>query len=262
MKPGLQTAAVELTDVTVRYQVPSEPLATLKEHIIRRLERRPMRFRQFQALQGLSLRINSGEALGVIGRNGAGKSTLLKVVARVLLPTRGRVQLRGSVAPLIELGAGFHPELTGRENIYLNGAMLGFSRADMAQKLESIIEFAELPSFIDAPLRTYSSGMVVRLGFAVASDVDPDILLIDEVLAVGDEAFQQKCLARMDHFRQTGTTILFVSHSLEAIRRLCDRVIWIDSGRIRQSGSAGEVVEAYHAHIAEGTQLASITGPA
>ncbi len=245
MESGSDTAAVELTDVTVKYQVPSEPVATLKEQIIRRLQRRPVKFHEFWALHGFNLRVNKGEALGVVGRNGAGKSTLLKVVARVLLPTRGRVQLRGSVAPLIELGAGFHPELTGRENIYLNGAMLGFSRADMAQKLESIIEFAELPTFIDAPLRTYSSGMILRLGFAVASDVDPDILLIDEVLAVGDEAFQQKCLARMDHFRQIGTTILFVSHSLEAIRRLCDRVIWIDGGRIHASGDVGDITRAY-----------------
>ena len=250
MESEPESVAVELTDVTVRYQVPSEPVATLKERVIRRLQRRPIGFRQFLALEGFNMRIDRGEALGVIGRNGAGKSTLLKVVARVLLPTDGRVQVRGSVAPLIELGAGFHPELTGRENVFLNGAMLGFSHANMAQKLESIIEFAELSSFIDAPLRTYSSGMVLRLGFAVASNAEPEILLIDEVLAVGDEAFKQKCMDRMDRFRKVGTTILFVSHSLDAIRRLSDRVIWIEGGRIHASGDVENITQAYAESVA------------
>jgi len=197
------------------------------------------------ALKDVSFEVKRGEVVGIIGRNGAGKSTLLKVVSRILRPTAGQVWVRGSVAPLIELGAGFHPELTGRENVYLNGAMLGFSQAEMQARFEGIVEFAELWDFIDAPLRTYSSGMMTRLGFAVASDVDPDILIIDEVLSVGDEAFQQKCLARMRSFRAKETTILFVSHGLDAVERLCDRAIWIDQGGVRHSGGVRETAEAY-----------------
>jgi len=251
MDPIRKNLSVQLTDVSVRYRVPTEPITTLKEHAIRLLQGRRVAYREFWALQDVDLSVRRGESLGIIGRNGAGKSTLLKVIARVIRPTRGRVWVQGHVAPLIELGTGFHPELTGRENIFLNGAMLGFSRAQMERKIDNIVEFAELAYFIDAPLRTYSSGMIMRLGFAIASDIDPDILIIDEILAVGDEAFQRKCHARIQSFRDRGTTILFVSHALGAIQALCDRVIWIAEGRIRQSGPAESVVEAYRTHFAD-----------
>jgi ABC-type polysaccharide/polyol phosphate transport system ATPase subunit len=237
--------AIHLQDVTVRYQVPTEPVSTLKEHVIRLLQGRRIDYREFLALDEVDLEVRRGEALGIIGRNGAGKSTLLKVVSRILRPTSGRVWARGRISPLIELGAGFHPELTGRENVYLNGAMLGFSQAEMEARFERIVEYAELWDFIDAPLRTYSSGMMTRLGFAVASDVDPDILIIDEVLAVGDEPFQQKCLARMQSFRERDTTILFVSHALDAVQRICDRALWVEHGRIQFDGPAQETVAAY-----------------
>ena len=257
MEQPNENQAVHLWNVSVRYRIPTEPISTLKEHVIRILQGRKVGYRELWALRDLDLEVPRGQALGMIGRNGAGKSTLLKVIARVLRPTKGRVLVRGNVAPLIELGAGFHPELTGRENLYLNGAMFGFSRAQMEHKFDRIVEFAELASFIDAPLRTYSSGMVVRLGFAIASDVDPDILIIDEVLAVGDEAYQQKCLARMERFRAKGTTILFVSHSLESIRSICDRAIWIDEGRVRWSGPVDEVARAYRETVAHGHPLSA-----
>jgi len=241
--------AIHLSGVSVRYRVPMEPIATLKEHAIRLIQGRRVGYREFWALHNAGLEVRRGESLGIIGRNGAGKSTLLKVIARVLHPTQGRVLVWGNVAPLIELGAGFHPELTGRENVFLNGAMLGFSRVQMEEKFERIVEFAELPAFIDAPLRTYSSGMIMRLGFAIATEVDPDILIIDEVLSVGDEAFQEKCMARMRQFRERGTTILFVSHSLPSVANLCDRAIWIDSGYIKHSGATDDVIHAYRASV-------------
>jgi ABC-2 type transport system ATP-binding protein/lipopolysaccharide transport system ATP-binding protein len=250
MYSSSNNTVISLTGVSVRYRVPTEQIATLKEYVIRMLRGRRIEYRAFWALEGLDLDIRRGESLGIIGRNGAGKSTLLKVIARVLRPTRGRVWVRGNVAPLIELGAGFHPELTGRENVFLNGAMLGFSQAQMEERFERIVAFAELGSFIDAALRSYSSGMVMRLGFAVATEVDPDILIIDEVLAVGDESFKEKCLARMSEFRAKGTTILFVSHALDSVRAICDRAIWIEGGRLGRSGGVEDVIEAYRTHLA------------
>lgn len=241
--------SVCLEGVSVRYRIPTEPVSTLKEHAIRLAQGRRVVYRDFWALQNMSLELHRGESLGIVGRNGAGKSTLLKVVARVLRPTIGRVWVQGQLSPLIELGAGFHPELTGRENVYLNGAMLGFSHAEMTEKFDHIVEFAGLWDFIDAPLRTYSSGMMMRLGFSIASDVEPDILIIDEILAVGDESFRSKCLTRMESFRKSGTTILFVSHSLDAIRNTCSRAIWIEDGRMQRDGSAHEVTAAYWEHI-------------
>lgn len=237
--------AIGLARVSVCYHMPSERISTLKEQIIRRITRRQVKYQDFWALNNINLKIYRGERVALIGRNGAGKSTLLKVIARVQRPTTGRVWVRGNVAPLIELGAGFHPELTGRENIFLNGAMLGFSRVQMEKKLDSIIEFSELGPFIDAPLRTYSSGMTARLGFAVAADADPDVLIIDEALAVGDEAFQKKCVERMYSFRDRGVTILFVTHALDTVHELCDRAIWIDEGQVRFSGETRQVVEMY-----------------
>jgi ABC-2 type transport system ATP-binding protein len=248
---------VQLSGVSVQYWVPTEPISTLKEHVIRRVQGRKLVYRELLALDGVDIVLRRGESLGVIGRNGAGKSTLLKVVARVLRPTRGRVWIRGRVAPLIQLGAGFHPELTGRENIFLNGAILGFSQKEMERRFDSIVDFSELAAFIDAPLRTYSSGMVARLGFSIASDAAPDILIIDEVLEVGDEAFQKKCQERMEKFRRQGTGILFVSHSMDDVQRVCERAIWIDGGRIIASGPSAEVV---HSYLAQVTPSAAIPG--
>lgn len=254
--------SVALDQVSVRYRVPHERFATLKEHTIRWVQRR-VRYDVFWALSDLQLQVTRGEVLGIIGANGAGKSTLLKVIARVLRPTRGQVWVRGRVAPLLEFGAGFHPELTGRENVFLNGAMLGFSHREMLAKFDRIVDFAEMRDFIDAPLRTYSSGMIARLGFAVASDVDPDILIIDEVFSVGDAAFQKKSAERIQGFRAAGATILLVSHNMDAIRRMCDRAIWLDHGRMASSGTPEEVVYQYLSRDmrVESGRLASAVAP-
>lgn len=259
---GRDAIAIRLEDIAVRYRVPHERITTLKEQAIRWVQRR-IQYDEFWALQGVNLQVRRGEVLGIIGRNGAGKSTLLKVISRVLRPTQGRVQVRGRVAPLLEFGAGFHPELTGRENVFLNGALLGFSHAEMQAKFDQIVDFAELWDFIDAPLRTYSSGMIARLGFAVASDVNPDILIVDELLSVGDTAFQQKSAERIQGFRQVGATILLVSHNLESVQAMCDRAIWLDHGQLLADGSAESVVRQYREHAAsqESTRLTEAAGP-
>jgi ABC-type polysaccharide/polyol phosphate transport system ATPase subunit len=192
---------------------------------------------------------------GIIGANGAGKSTLLKVISRVMRPTEGRVRVYGRVVPLLELGAGFHPELTGRENIFLNGAILGFTRREMEAKFQRIVEFSELQDFIDAPLRTYSSGMWARLGFAVAIDTEPDILILDEILSVGDEAFQRKCVARIEELRQHGVTILLVTHNTELVASMCSRAAWLDHGRLQLVGEAAVVAQAYRESQFAGTPL-------
>lgn len=235
---------VHLEDVSVRYRVPHERVATLKEHAIRLLQRR-VQYDDFWALREITLTIRRGDAVGIIGRNGSGKSTLLKVIGRVLLPTRGRVRVCGRVAPLLELGAAFHPELTGRENVFLNGALLGFTRAEMDAKFKRIVDFADLWDFIDAPLRTYSSGMSARLGFAIATDVEPDILIVDEVLGVGDTEFQQKSAERINVFHKKGLAIFLVSHNLDAVRAICNQALWLDNGRIAASGATEPVIEAY-----------------
>src|SRR5437588_405301 len=196
---------------------------------------------EFWALRDVNLSIYAGEAVGIIGENGSGKSTTLKLISRILEPTSGSVSVRGKVSALLELGTGFHPELTGSENIYLNGSLLGISRKEMARRYEGIVDFAELSEFIDTPIKHYSSGMVMRLAFAVAINVDPDILLTDEVLAVGDEAFQRKCLEYIAELRKRGVTIIFVSHALDAVRALCSRAIWLDHGRLIADGPSGEV---------------------
>jgi len=238
------TEVIRLEKVSVRYRVPSERITTFKEYMIRRIQGK-VQHRAFWALKDVSFEVYQGEVFGLIGPNGAGKSTLLKLIARVLRPTEGRVWVKGRVAPLLEVGAGFHPELTGRENIILNGAMLGFTRAEMEAKFKQIVDFAELWDFIDAPLRTYSSGMWARLGFAVATDVDPQILIVDEILSVGDEAFQRKCLARIQSFRERGVTILLVSHSMRVIEEMCQRAAWLDHGHLQAIGAAPEVIRAY-----------------
>ena len=237
--------SIRLEDVRVAYVRPRERIRSLKEYAIRRLQRR-LFFDEFEALRGVSFEVGTGHTLGLIGPNGAGKSTALRVIARILPPTGGRVVVAGRVAPILELGGGLHGELTGRENVLLQGALLGFSRKEMLRRLDRIVAFAELEEFLDAPLRTYSTGMAARLAFAVATDVDPDILLIDEVLSVGDERFQIKCEARMNAFRESGKTIVFVSHSAKQIVEICDRAVWIHEGQVVQQGPAREVTEAYH----------------
>jgi ABC-type polysaccharide/polyol phosphate transport system ATPase subunit len=215
-----------LDDVSVRYHAPEELIGSFKEYAIQVL--------------------NQGEILGIIGRNGAGKSTLLKVISRVLIPTEGRVRLRGAVSPLLELGAGFHPELTGRENIFLNATLLGRSQREIESRLPEIIEFADLGAFIDSPLRTYSSGMIARLGFSVSTTWKPDILILDEVLSVGDEAFRHKCEQRMEKYRDEGTTTLLVTHDSSTVESLCARALWLDHGQVRAVGPAKEIVDLYH----------------
>lgn len=200
---------------------------------------------EFWALKNVSLEVSKGEVLGVIGRNGAGKSTLLKVLSRITEPTEGRVTLRGRVASLLEVGTGFHPELTGRENIFLNGAILGMTRVEIKSKFDEIVDFAGVEKFLDTPVKRFSSGMYVRLAFAVAAHLEPEVLVVDEVLAVGDAEFQKKCLGKMSEVSQTGRTVLFVSHNMGAVNRLCGRVLWLDRGQACQLGAASDVVSEY-----------------
>jgi ABC-type polysaccharide/polyol phosphate transport system ATPase subunit len=239
MKP-----VIILDNISVRYRAPEVKVGTFKEYAIQILKRQ-VRIKEFNALSNVNLQVNEGETIGIVGRNGAGKSTLLKVVSRVLIPTEGRVRLRGWVSPLLELGAGFHPELTGRENIFLNGTLLGHKRREVEIRLDEIIEFAELGTFIDSPLRTFSSGMIARLGFSIATTWKPDILILDEILAVGDENFRDKCNARIEYFRKEGTTTLLVSHNADNIEALCSRAIWLDHGEIKALGSVQEIIAQY-----------------
>jgi lipopolysaccharide transport system ATP-binding protein len=203
------------------------------------------------ALNDLNFTVNEGEVVGIIGRNGAGKSTLLKILSKITYPTSGRIHVRGRVASLIEVGTGFHDELTGRENIYLNGSILGMRKREIDQRLDQIIEFAGVDKFIDTPIKRYSSGMRLRLGFAVAAHMEPDVLFVDEVLAVGDADFQKKCLTAMDDLRTGGRTVLFVSHNMAAIENLCPRTIWIDAGKLRQDGPTDDVIAAYLATFSD-----------
>jgi ABC-type polysaccharide/polyol phosphate transport system ATPase subunit len=245
-------AAVELAAVTVSYRIPKEAVQSFKEYAIRKLQGR-IEHGELVALRDATLTIARGERVGIVGPNGAGKSTLFRVIARIRRPTQGRVVVRGRVAPLLELGLGFHGELTGRENVILHGAVMGHSRKDMEGRMASIAAFAELEAFLDAPLRTYSTGMAARLAFAVATEVDPDVLLVDEALAVGDERFQAKCHERMAGFHARQKTFLLVSHALGEVTSNCTRAIWISEGRIVQDGPADAVCAAYHAWAQGGT---------
>ncbi len=233
-----------MQDVSVCYRLPRERFHTIKEYAIRYIQRR-LEYVDFWALHDVNIKICKGEVLGIIGANGAGKSTLLKVISRVLYPTQGRVWTCGRIAPLLELGAGFHPELTGRENIYLNGSLLGYKRREMEERFERIVDFADLWDFIDSPLRTYSTGMVGRLGFSIASDVNPDILLIDEVLSVGDAEFANKAQRRIAEFCTADIAIVLVTHALDRVKEMCQRVIWLDHGRIAGEGEPGTVINMY-----------------
>ncbi len=243
--------AVEFRDVGLHYRISSGArLVSLKEWAIQRLRGHGVTWSTVHALRGVTLQVARGEMLGIIGQNGAGKSTLLRIAGGILTPSEGSAVTRGRVAPVIELGIGFEHELTGRENIFFNGALLGRSRREMRARMAEIVDFAELGEFIDQPLRTYSTGMVARLAFAIATTVDAHILLLDEVLSVGDEQFKRKCMDRINDFRRRGVTILFVSHELAAMERLCDRVAWLSHGTLRRIGPPGEVVEEYAAEAA------------
>ena len=241
---ALGAPVIVLENVTVRYKIPKVRTSSIKDYAIRRLKGE-IEFDEFLALKNVSLDVRRGETLGIIGHNGAGKSTLLRLIAQVLRPSEGRIRVHGTVAPLLELGAGFDPEMTGRENIYLNATMLGQTLTSIHSRLDRIIDFAGIREFIDMPLRTYSTGMAARLGFAVATDLQPDILIIDELLSVGDAEFQHKSAARMEELRKHGDAILMVSHSLEAIVEMCHRAAWLDHGEVKAVGEARDVVAAY-----------------
>ena len=246
------SAAVSFEDVSKRFVLRHERAYTVLESMIGLVKPARRSTEEFWALRAVSFEIPDGETFGVIGPNGAGKSTVLKLMARILEPTSGEVTVRGRISPLLELGAGFHPELTGRENVYLNAALFGVSQAEAQDRYDQIVEFSELRDFIDAPLKHYSSGMYMRLGFAVAANIIPDVLLVDEFLAVGDEAFQKKCLSKIEEFRREGRTIVFVSHSLRTVEDLCSRALWLDHGRVEAIGPTADVVERYLESVGTG----------
>jgi len=243
--------AIRLEGVTVRYRVPKEVVSSIKEYAIRKLQGR-IEHDELVALRGVSASVARGDRVGVVGPNGAGKSTLMKVIARVCRPTEGRVVVRGRVAPLLQLGIGFHSELSGRENVVLQGTLLGRSRAEMEARMGAIAEFAGIEGFLDAPVRTYSTGMSARLAFATATDVDPDILLVDEMLSVGDERFVAKCQERMAGFRERGKTFFLVSHSLPVVEKTCHRAIWLLDGEVVADGEPKEVCERYRVWARDG----------
>jgi len=242
--------AVRADHVSKTYRLHRERRRTFKEVALRQL----VPAEDVLALRDVSFAVEPGEAFGVVGANGSGKSTLLKLIAGTAKPTSGTLEVNGRVSALLEIGAGFHPDFTGRENAYLNGSLLGISRKEMQRQMPAIEEFADIGRFFDAPVKTYSSGMYMRLGFAVAIHLDPDVLLVDEVLAVGDEYFQHKCFARIAEFRKAKKTIVLVTHDLGAVARLCDRAIWLDQGAVSASGSVRDVVNAYHQKVGEKEQ--------
>jgi ABC-type polysaccharide/polyol phosphate transport system ATPase subunit len=253
--------SIKVENVTQRFRLIQERPDTLRE-LFSKFFRHQVHYHEFNAVKDVSLEVHKGEMVGVIGRNGSGKSTLLKMVAGVYTPSAGRIEINGTIAPLIELGAGFHPELTGRENVILNGLLLGFSRREMLASEQSIIDFADIGDFIDSPVKQYSSGMYMRLAFAVATEVNPDILVIDEILAVGDTAFQKKCFDRLERFRSMGKTILLVTHTMFQVTEFCDRAILLEQGRVVIEGSPSEVVDMYAAASAEQTaELVDATAP-
>ncbi len=247
------SVAISFANVSKRFILHHERARSFQELALGLLRRNNRSREEFWALRDVSFVVEHGETVGIIGPNGAGKSTVLKLISRIIEPTSGRIAVNGRVGALLELGAGFHPDLTGRENIYLNGSILGLSRAEIRRRLDDIIGFAELERFIDVPVKHYSSGMYVRLGFSVAVHTDPEILLVDEVLAVGDAAFQRKCLERINELRRVGVTVLFVSHSAEAVRTLCTRALWLENGRLVADDVPEAVVLRYLERSREGT---------
>lgn len=237
---------IEVSDVSMRFRMNSDRIMSLKEFVTTAL-RGKLRYQEFTALERVSFTVKKGETLGLIGRNGAGKSTMLKVISGILKPTEGSVTCHGNVVPMLELGSGFDMDLTGRENIFLNGAILGYSEGFLKAKYDEIVEFSELGQFIEVPIRNYSSGMLARLAFSIATVVQPEILIVDEILAVGDAQFQEKSKRRMMELMGGGTTVLFVSHSIEQIREMCSKAVWLEKGKIRVVGDAKELCDAYGA---------------
>lgn len=233
---------IEIKNVSKSFKIYHDKATTLKERL---LFLRSSKADVFWALKDINLTIESGKTVGLIGHNGSGKSTLLKLITKIIYPTSGEIITRGRVSSLLELGAGFHPDFTGRENIYINASIFGLSRKEIDSKLESIIEFSELRDFIDSPIRTYSSGMYTRLAFSVAVHVSPDILLIDEILAVGDINFQKKCIAKIKEFKKKGVTMVFVSHNMNDVLEICDSVVWLDKGRMIEYGDTETIAEKY-----------------
>lgn len=235
---------VDVDNVTIRFNLSNQKVDNLKEYLVK-LMKRELMFQEFLAVKDVSFQVRQGEAWGLIGSNGSGKSTMLKAISGIMKPYQGKITVNGTVAPLIELGAGFDPECTARENIYLNGCVLGYSEKFIQKHFNEIVEFAEIEKFLDSPIKNYSSGMKARLGFSVATIVKPDILIVDEVLAVGDYKFQQKCMNRMRELLDGGTTLLFVSHNTDQVRKLCDHAIWLDHGTTRLTGEVNSVCDAY-----------------
>lgn len=235
---------IEVKNVSMRFRIANDRISSIKEYAIARL-RGKLKYNEFEALKHVSFDVKRGEVMGLIGHNGAGKSTLLKVISGILKPTEGSVIVRGNVAPMLELGSGFDFDMTGRENIFLNGAILGYSEDFLKSKYDEIVAFSEIGPFIDMPLRNYSSGMVARLAFSVATVVVPEVLIVDEVLAVGDADFQEKSRKRMMELMSGGTTVLFVSHSMEQIRQMCNRVVWLERGRVTMFGNVQTLCEEY-----------------
>ena len=240
----MSRTVIEVTDVSMRFRMNNDRIMSLKEFVTTALRGR-LHYEDFTALDHVSFQVKKGETLGLIGRNGAGKSTMLKIISGILKPTAGSVSCQGNIVPMLELGSGFDTDLTGRENIYLNGAILGYSEEFLQEKYDEIVEFSELGQFIEVPIRNYSSGMLARLAFSIATVVRPEILIVDEILAVGDAAFQEKSKKRMMELMGGGTTVLFVSHSLDQIREMCGRVVWLEQGRVKMVGRADEVCELY-----------------
>ncbi len=243
-KEQSKNSIIDVSNVTMRFRMNVDKVLSFKEFAIRALKKE-LHYEDFVALNDVSFSVNKGETLGLIGRNGAGKSTMLKVISGILQPSEGSVNVKGSIVPMLELGSGFDMELSGRENIFLNGAILGYSKEFLEAKYDEIVTFSELGQFIDAPIRNYSSGMLARLAFSIASVVEPEILIVDEILSVGDAQFQEKSRNRMMELMGGGTTVLFVSHSMEQIREMCNRVIWLESGQIKMIGDTKTVCDAY-----------------
>lgn len=238
------SAVVRVNDVSMMFNLSSEKIDSIKEYFIKAL-RHELHFQEFWALKNVSFELEKGDSIGIVGLNGSGKSTLLKIVSGILKPTKGTVETVGSIAPLIELGAGFDANLSARENIYLNGAILGHNRAYMDERFDEIIEFAELQDFVDTAIKNYSSGMVARLGFAIATMNVPDILIIDEILAVGDYKFQEKSFARMKKMIESGATVVFVSHSIQQVKQICKKALWLEHGSVKMLGDAESVCSCY-----------------
>lgn len=239
---------IKVEDVSIQFKINHQKIVSLKEYAIAFLKKQ-LKYEEFWALKDVSFEVEKGEVIGIIGHNGAGKSTLLKIITGILQPTTGTVRVEGNIVPMLELGSGFDLELTGRENIFLNGAILGYSEKFLKDKYNEIVEFSELERFIDMPIRQYSSGMLMRLAFSIATVVKPEVLIVDEILAVGDAAFQGKSKKKMMELMSGGTTVLYVSHSLEQIREMCNRVIWLENGKVCMNGKTEQVCDVYNSHF-------------